>query len=164
MRNGCWRVTFAHSNCRLPFNSRCSPSKLHQAPPNSRCHPSTAGLALTLCGATPSHVPLARPRACVQSVTLPCLPAAVRRLRLRVGGECREVSRAAAAVVTGGWRAVAVAVPAVVKRLGGDGGQAEAVGGTDSRPRRPGGGGGLTTPLSNAGLPTPHVPQGPQTK
>ena len=44
-------------------------------------------------------------------------------LRLRGRGAEGGVSRAAAAAVTGGWGAVAVAAPAVVKRLGGSGGR-----------------------------------------
>ena len=62
-------------------------------------------------------------------------------------GAGTEVSRAAAAAVAGGWRAVAGAVLAVAKRLGGDGGRIEAVAAeftANSFPfqRRSGGGGG----------------------
>ena len=47
------------------------------------------------------------------------------RLRgLRAEGRCQE---AGAAAVTGGWGAVAVAVLAVVKRLGGDGALTEVI-------------------------------------
>ena len=64
-----------------------------------------------------------------------------------------EVLRAAAAALTGGWRAVAVAVLAVVKRLGGGGavlGRTEAHGvGLTVIPK--GKGGGCTTPFNRRG-------------